>query len=117
MGRSLVLVFGYETSALGPRGGPLEAEVRHIGEEAVGKVRAELSESHPGLTIEVEYVNQRAADAVIAVARARDAELVAVGHGGSGPLRAALLGSVAYEVVHRAPLPVLVVPNDEDDSE
>jgi len=117
LGRSLVLVFGYETSSLGPRGGPLEAEVRSIGEEAISQVRAELSETHPGIVVDVEYVNQRAADALITVARSRDAELIAVGHGGSGPLKAALLGSVAYEVVHRAPLPVLVVPNDEDDSE
>ena len=29
------------------------------------------------------------------------------------PLRAALLGNITYEIVPRAPRPVLVVPNDD----
>lgn len=29
------------------------------------------------------------------------------------PLRAALLGNITYEIVPRAPHPVLVVPNDD----
>ena len=63
--------------------------------------------------MDVELVQQRPVDALLAVAEARGAEVLAVGHGGSGPLRGALLGSITYEVVHRAPLPVLVVPEPE----
>jgi nucleotide-binding universal stress UspA family protein len=112
----LVIVFGYEASALGPRGGPLEEQMAAIGETAVAQIRAELQAARPSLVIEVEMVQQRPVEALIAVAEQRGAEVIAVGHGGEGPLRAALLGSVTYEIVHRAPIPVLVVPNDEDDT-
>jgi nucleotide-binding universal stress UspA family protein len=111
----LVLVFGYEASAMGPRGGPLEDQIEAVGDEAIEEIRAELAAARPDLTIEVEMVRQRPVDALLAVATARRADAIAVGHGGSGPFRAALLGSVTYEIVHRATLPVLVVPNDADD--
>ncbi len=112
----LVIVFGYESSALAPRGGALEEQVAAVGETAVAQIRAELETARPNLVIEVEMVPRRPVDALIAVAEQRGAEVIAVGHGGNGPLRAALLGSVTYEIVHRSPVPVLVVPNDEDDT-
>lgn len=72
----------------------------------------------PARSIEVELVQQRPVDALVDVAAARQTVMIAVGHVGSGPLKAALLlGSVTYEIVHRAPLPVLVVPNDPADDE
>jgi nucleotide-binding universal stress UspA family protein len=111
----LVLVFGYEASAMGPRGGPLEEGIMAIGEESMADIRAQIAANYPDLTIEVELVQQRPVDALIDVATARNAEAIAVGHGGTGPLRAALLGSITYEIVHRAPLPVLVVPDDDND--
>ena len=115
MNTSIVLVFGYESVAMGPRGGVLEEQVSAVGEEAITEIRGELLETYPNLTVEVELVSARPVDALIEVAAARGAEAIAVGHGGSGPLKAALLGSVTYEIVHRSPIPVLVVPNDEDD--
>lgn len=113
----LVLVFGYESVAMGPRGGALEEEVEKIGDAAIGEIKGEIAATYPNLTIDVEMVDRRPVDALIEVAAARQAEAIAVGHGGSGPLKAALLGSITYEIVHRAPLPVLVVPNDEADTE
>ena len=115
MNVAVVLVFGYESSALAPRGGSLEERVSAVGEEATAQIRDELLAARPHLTIEIELVAQRPVDALIAVAEACNAEAIAVGHGGQGPLRAALLGSVTYEIVHRSPIPVLVVPDDEDD--
>lgn len=115
MNAKLVLVFGYEPSSLGPRGGPLEEEILAIGEHAVAAVRAELAGLYPDLVIETEFVQDHAVEALINVANARGAEVIAVGHGGGGPMRGALLGSITYELVHRAPLPVLVVPDDPDD--
>ncbi len=111
----LVLVFGYESTPMGPRGGPLEERVAAIGDEAVDQIRVELAEAYPALVIDVEMVSQRPADALIAVATERGASSIAVGHGGQGPLRAALLGNVTYEMVHRSAFPVLVVPDDDDD--
>ena len=116
LGVPLVLVFGFEASALAPSGGPLEDRVNTIGHEALAQIETEIKAAHPGLIVEVEFVSQRPADALIAVAEARSAETIAVGHGGKGPLRAALLGNVTYEIVHRSTIPVLVVPNDETDS-
>lgn len=114
MGVELVLVFGYEAVAMGPRGGPLEEQMLAVGDEAVASLRAALSHDYPDLTIDAAMVQQRPVDALIAVAEQRDAEAIVVGHGGAGPLKAALLGSITYEMVHRAPLPVLVVPDDEE---
>jgi nucleotide-binding universal stress UspA family protein len=115
MNAKLVLVFGYEPSSLGPRGGPLEEEIRAVGERAIEEVRAELASTYPDLEIESEFVQDKAVAALIAVAEAREAEVIAVGHGGAGPIRGALLGSITYELVHRAPRPVLVVPDDPAD--
>ena len=111
MNAKLVLVFGYDPTSIGPRGGALEDEILAVGQRAVETVRAELSARHPSLVIEAEFVRDHAVEALIAVAEARNAEVIAVGHGGGGPLRGALLGSVTYELVHRAPRPVLVVPD------
>ena len=88
-----------------------------IGHDAVGDLKAELLAAHPDLVIEHEFVQERPVDALVNVAAARNATMIAVGHGGAGPLRAALLGSITYEIVHRAPIPVLVVPDDEADLE
>lgn len=111
----LVLVFGYEASPLGPRGGPLEERISAIGDEAVSQIQAELKAADPNLVIDTLIVAQRPADALIEAAQNLRAQTIAVGHGGQGPLRAALLGSVTYEIVHRSPVPVLVVPDDDED--
>jgi nucleotide-binding universal stress UspA family protein len=115
MGVGVVLVFGYESAALGPRGGSLEEEISSIGETATASVKAELLERYPNLTVDVELVPDRPVESLVRVALERGAEAIAVGHGGRGPLRAALLGSVTYEMVHRAPVPILVVPDEDQD--
>jgi nucleotide-binding universal stress UspA family protein len=107
-------VFGYDPTRLGPRGGPLEEEILAIGERAIDEVKAEILGLYPDLAIESEFVQDRAVEALIRVAQARKAEVIAVGHGGEGPMRGALLGSITYEMVHRAPVPVLVVPDEEE---
>ena len=114
MGVGVVLVFGYEAAALGPRGGALEEEIAAVGASATAAVRSELLARYPNLTVDVELVHDRPVESLVRIAEARQAEAIAVGHGGKGPLRAALLGSVTYEMVHRAPVPILVVPDEHD---
>jgi nucleotide-binding universal stress UspA family protein len=115
MGATLVLVFGYDPTKMGPRGGPLEEEILAIGERAIAEVTVDIAHAYPDLNIESEFVQDRAVDALIRVAKLRNAEVIAVGHGGEGPMRGALLGSITYELVHRAPVPVLVVPDEPDE--
>jgi nucleotide-binding universal stress UspA family protein len=111
LGASVVLVFGYDSSTLGPRGGPLEEQLETIADEITAELRAQLATDHPSVEVDVELVRDRPVDSLIRVAEARGASMIVVGHGGRGPLRAALLGSTTYELVHRAPVPVLVVPD------
>ena len=47
------------------------------------------------------------------VAEARDAPVIVAGSHGEGPITGALLGSVAYKLVHQSRRPVLVVPGGE----
>lgn len=112
-GISVILVFGYEPSAMGPRGGPLEDQIESIADEITSGVRAQLAAAYPDVNVEIELVRDRPVDSLIRVAEAREAEAIVVGHGGTGPLRAALLGSITYEIVHRSPIPVLIVPDKE----
>ena len=115
LGAKVVLVFGYESSSLGQRGGPLEEQVQEIADEVTNELRAQLVLDFPDVVFEVELVRDRAVDSLIRVAEARNADMIVVGHGGRGPMRAALLGSTTYEIVHRAPIPVLVVPDPAED--
>jgi nucleotide-binding universal stress UspA family protein len=112
LGGKLVLVLGYEASALGPRGGPLEEQILEVATGIANEALAAIMADYPALVVETVLVNARPVDAILQVAEYRDADLVVVGHGGRGPLRAALLGSTTYELVHRAPVPVVVVPDD-----
>lgn len=111
----LVIVFGYEAVAMGPRGGALEEEIAAVGGQAAADISEQVCALYPNLTVEISLVGQRPVDALIDTAQTCGAEAIVVGHGGSGPLKAALLGSITYEIVHRSPLPVLVVPDDESD--
>ncbi len=112
---SLVLVFGYEVSPMGPRGGALEDEIEAIGIEITDAVKAQLAACHPGLAVDVELVRDRPVESLIQVALARGADAIVVGHGGRGPMRGALLGSITYEIVHRSPVPVVVVPEPDEE--
>lgn len=114
LGVPLVLVFGYDLSQLGPRGGALEEQLQTIAAEETEEVRVAIAGAHPGLELSVELVRDRPVDSLLRAAEVLGAQMIVVGHGGTGPLRAALLGSTAYEAVHRGTVPVLVVPDPDD---
>jgi nucleotide-binding universal stress UspA family protein len=112
-GTSVVLVFGYDQSALGPRGGPLEEQLEEIAADITAEVVAVLAVEHPNVEVRVELVRDRPADSLLRVAESIGAEMIVVGHGGGGPIRAALLGSTTYELVHRGSIPIVVIPAKE----
>jgi nucleotide-binding universal stress UspA family protein len=93
----------------------LEDQIEAIADEVTTAVRSRLLDAFPGVAIEIELVRDRPVDSLLRVAELRNAELIVAGHGGRGPLRAALLGSTTYELVHRGTIPVLVVPDADDE--
>jgi nucleotide-binding universal stress UspA family protein len=115
MGCGVVLVFGYDQSTLGPRGGPLEDQLEAIAAEVTSTVKSRLHTAHPEVVVGVELVRDRAVDSLLRVAEAYAASMIVVGHGGRGPIRAALLGSTTYEVVHRSTVQVVVMPAPTDE--
>jgi nucleotide-binding universal stress UspA family protein len=56
------------------------------------------------------------ADAIVERARNANASTIVMGSHGRSAIGAALLGSVSHAVLHRATVPVLVVPGDADSS-
>jgi nucleotide-binding universal stress UspA family protein len=63
---------------------------------------------------ETELLDSPAAEAITEVAETRDADEIVVGSRGLGRLRTAL-GSVSQEVLHRATVPVVVIPHVPDE--
>jgi nucleotide-binding universal stress UspA family protein len=60
---------------------------------------------------EIEMLEGPAAQAILAVAETRGADEIVVGSRGHGRLASAAIGSVAQELVHRSPVPVVVIPH------
>jgi nucleotide-binding universal stress UspA family protein len=89
------------------------AERRRREREILG----ELADVDLGdLTLEIELVDGRPAEALVREARSRDAVEIVVGSRSLGPIRAAL-GSVSREVLRQADRPVVVVPSPAADAE
>jgi nucleotide-binding universal stress UspA family protein len=63
-----------------------------------------------GVPAEVVLENERPAEALLAVAKRVKADIIAVGTRGESQLTGLLLGSTPYHLVHRATMPLLVVP-------
>ena len=109
-GDGLVIVFGYEPLSMragGPVGYQKDA-IEAIGEERLTEARSILGDSP--VPVETLSVPELPADAVIDVAVARAAAMIVIGTRGETPLMGAILGSTAYKLLHRSPIPVLVVP-------
>ncbi len=74
-------------------------------EAAVAEARALLPD---GLAVETAVIEGPPAPIMVVEARRRDATLVAVGGNAEGRLSGVLLGSVATQLLHLSPCPVLV---------
>ncbi len=109
-GAGLVVVFGYEPPSMragGPVGYQKDA-IEALGEERLTEARAALGDA--GVPVELLALPELPADALIDAAAERDASMIVIGTRGETPLMGAILGSTAYKLLHRSPLPVVVVP-------
>ncbi len=111
---AVVLVFGYDPPLSGGQVGDLRRESGQLGEQFLAEAKAAVLQHAPACAVDTVLVEDRPTESILFVAEQRSARMIVVGHGGSGPMRGALLGSVAYNLVHRSPVPVLVVPMPED---
>ena len=110
----VVIVFGYDPPLIGGEVGDLRRESALLGERFLAEAAAAVQGFAPACEVETVLVEDRPTESVLFVAAQRNAKMIVVGHGGAGPMRGAILGSVAYNLVHRSPVPVLVVPVPED---
>lgn len=113
-GVPLVLVFAYGQNPVGGRTGDLKRAVEDLGTEWLDEARAEVLAAAPGLVVERELVDGRAAESLVLVAERLEARMIVVGANGFGQLVNSILGSVTSRVLQDATVPVLVVPPAPD---
>ncbi len=112
LGDTVVLVFGYAPPGIW--GGEIvehEEAIEELGEKLMGEAKQRASSG--GVEVEVEMVPKRGTEALIDVAKARDARLIVVGSFGENPIKGAILGSTPYKLLQLSDRPVLVVPARE----
>jgi len=83
--------------------------------EQLRRVLSMVHGEHPEVGIDIKAVEGPAAD--ILVHEAAHASVVVVGSSGAGATKSFLLGSVCAAVMHRSPVPVVVVPTKLRDVE
>jgi nucleotide-binding universal stress UspA family protein len=110
----LVVVFGYEVIPVGGETADYKKRVERVGAELVGEAVKAAGELDPAVKVEGLVVAERPVDSLLNVAEARQARVIVVGGNGSRPLMGVILGSVPHKLLHRATVPVLVVPGTED---
>jgi len=109
--RPIVITFGYAPAPIGGEVADLSRAVQDIGEKITGEAVYQAHAIDASVDTRVELVNDRPADALLRAADQYDALAIVVGSTGRGPIAGTVLGSVTYQVVHRANRPVVVVPS------
>ncbi|OEJ28847.1 hypothetical protein AR457_34130 [Streptomyces agglomeratus] len=91
----------------------LDTQLRDTTWEAVTKALEEAREQVGGPPVEVEIRVEQGRPSQVLLDASEDACLLVVGSRGSGAWGRLTLGSTSTEVVHHAPLPVVVVPGGQ----
>lgn len=113
--RTLVIAFGYAPAAIGGDVRDLSKSIQDLGDTLTQEAVQLAHGMDASVTVAVELVNDRPAEAILRAADQYEALAIVVGAAGTGPIRGALLGSVTYQVVHRSTRPVVVVPTPDAD--
>ncbi|CAA9433392.1 hypothetical protein AVDCRST_MAG82-2278 [uncultured Rubrobacteraceae bacterium] len=98
--------FGEEEHAARQAEDPGGYSFHRAAQEAVERVAEELKDMTPNVDTLIR--GGAPADQIIRVADELEADLIVIGGRGKGAVAAIVLGSVAYQVLHHAPCPVLV---------
>lgn len=101
----------YVVARLGPGRAVPHHEPIDASETALAA--AEEAAKEAGVSYALERISGEAVDTIVAVADAKNADLVVVGSRGLGPVKAALLGSVSRGVLDDARRPVLIVKTEK----
>lgn len=105
----LVLVHGIAPpSSVGEEAGSARAALDEIAESIAAPAVAAAKAA--GVPVTVEIVDDKPAQALVAVADRHDAAVIVVGTWNESPLRGAVLGSVAHKLLQLSHRPVLCVP-------
>jgi nucleotide-binding universal stress UspA family protein len=109
LGEPLVLVYG--AGVPGGMGEEFRAHreaLHEMGRTALDHAVAQAQGA--GVPTTVELVDDKPADALVAVAERHDASVIVVGTAGESPLRGAMLGSTPHKLLQLSDRPVLCVP-------
>jgi nucleotide-binding universal stress UspA family protein len=109
-GAPLSIVFGYEPNPMGGETADYKDKLEKIGKERVGDAVTQARAIDAGVDVQSFVVPLRPVDSLLEAAREREARVIVVGGSGERPIVGALLGSVPLKLLHRSPVPVLVVP-------
>ena len=94
--------------------GPVPIPLSDVADEEIrltAEVLAGFRDDYPDVEVEERLVRAPAPQAIIEAAKG--AAMIVVGTHGHGPAMGALLGSVSNAVLHKAHLPVVVIPPQE----
>jgi nucleotide-binding universal stress UspA family protein len=85
----------------------LVAQREGAGQLILDEAHRRLGETR--LAVQEELIEEPAAEAILAVAKIRQADLIVMGTRGRSSLQGVLLGSVSNKVIHHAACPVMLV--------
>jgi nucleotide-binding universal stress UspA family protein len=111
-GANLVVVFGYEPNPMGGETADYKAQLERIGSEHLAEAVAAARHLDPSVKVEPLVAPYRPVESLLEAAAERQARVIVVGGTGERPIVGAILGSVPHKLLHRSPVPVLVVPAD-----
>jgi len=90
---------------------PADVIVENHRKHAEHSLESYAREHLAGVTVETIVLQGFAHEAIVELAKVREADLIVIGTHGHGFMEHILMGSTAERVLHRAPCPVLVVPS------
>lgn len=110
-GEPVTVAFGYDLSPVGGELHDYHTALKEFADARVAEARSLAATGNGDAgTVETIVVERAPAEALVALARERDARMIVIGTYGEGPLRGALLGSTAHKLLHLSDRPVVVVP-------